>query len=112
VDKQRRSPDMTASDGHYGMIHQTLSAISFIPQVNKRFAEHYSANMAANSHSHFHTLKGTTGKPKGVGIHHSKICNFVSIVTLLYGFMQGNCDYQGSQLFSVLLIEIFQLSKF
>jgi hypothetical protein len=24
------------------MIHQTLSDISFIPQVNKRFAEHYS----------------------------------------------------------------------
>jgi non-ribosomal peptide synthetase-like protein len=41
---------------------------------------------------------GSTGKPKGVGIHHSKICNFISIVTPLYGFMQSDRVYQGISL--------------
>lgn len=43
-------------------------------------------------------LAGTTGKPKGVGIHHSKICNFISVVTPLYGFTQGDRVYQGISL--------------
>jgi non-ribosomal peptide synthetase-like protein len=38
---------------------------------------------------------GTTGNPKGVGIGHASICNFVRIAAELYGFARGDRIYQG-----------------
>lgn len=38
---------------------------------------------------------GTTGNPKGVGIGHASICNFVRITSELYGYAPGDRVYQG-----------------
>jgi non-ribosomal peptide synthetase-like protein len=38
---------------------------------------------------------GTTGNPKGVGIGHASICNFVRIASELYGYAPGDRVYQG-----------------
>jgi non-ribosomal peptide synthetase-like protein len=38
---------------------------------------------------------GTTGNPKGVGIAHSSICNFVRVASELYGYAPGDRVYQG-----------------
>src|SRR5215212_10213606 len=38
---------------------------------------------------------GTTGNPKGVGIGHASICNFVRIAAELYGYAPGDRVYQG-----------------
>jgi non-ribosomal peptide synthetase-like protein len=38
---------------------------------------------------------GTTGHPKGVGIAHSSICNFVRVASELYGYAPGDRVYQG-----------------
>lgn len=38
---------------------------------------------------------GTTGNPKGVGIGHASICNFVRVAAELYGYMPGDRIYQG-----------------
>src|SRR3954468_10445334 len=38
---------------------------------------------------------GTTGNPKGVGIGHASICNFVHVAAELYGYAPGDRVYQG-----------------
>lgn len=38
---------------------------------------------------------GTTGNPKGVGIGHASICNFVRVAAELYGYQPGDRVYQG-----------------
>jgi non-ribosomal peptide synthetase-like protein len=38
---------------------------------------------------------GTTGNPKGVGIGHASICNFVRVAAELYGYAPGDRVYQG-----------------
>jgi non-ribosomal peptide synthetase-like protein len=38
---------------------------------------------------------GTTGNPKGVGIGHASICNFVRVAAELYGYAPGDRIYQG-----------------
>jgi non-ribosomal peptide synthetase-like protein len=38
---------------------------------------------------------GTTGNPKGVGIGHPSICNFVRVAAELYGYAPGDRVYQG-----------------
>ena len=38
---------------------------------------------------------GTTGNPKGVGIGHTSICNFVRVAANSYGYMPGDRVYQG-----------------
>jgi non-ribosomal peptide synthetase-like protein len=38
---------------------------------------------------------GTTGNPKGVGIGHASICNFVRVAAELYGYQSGDRVYQG-----------------
>jgi non-ribosomal peptide synthetase-like protein len=38
---------------------------------------------------------GTTGHPKGVGIGHAGICNFVRVAAELYGYTPGDRVYQG-----------------
>ncbi len=38
---------------------------------------------------------GTTGNPKGVGIGHASICNFVRVAAELYGYAAGDRVYQG-----------------
>ena len=38
---------------------------------------------------------GTTGNPKGVGIGHASICNYVRVVAGLYGYAPGDRVYQG-----------------
>jgi non-ribosomal peptide synthetase-like protein len=38
---------------------------------------------------------GTTGHPKGVGIRHASICNFVRVAAELYGYAPGDRVYQG-----------------
>ena len=38
---------------------------------------------------------GTTGNPKGVGIGHASICNFVRVAAELYGYVAGDRVYQG-----------------
>jgi non-ribosomal peptide synthetase-like protein len=38
---------------------------------------------------------GTTGNPKGVGIGHCSICNFVRVAAELYGYAPGDRVYQG-----------------
>jgi non-ribosomal peptide synthetase-like protein len=38
---------------------------------------------------------GTTGRPKGVAINQSSICNFISVVTPLYGVTPNDSVYQG-----------------
>jgi non-ribosomal peptide synthetase-like protein len=38
---------------------------------------------------------GTTGRPKGVGIEHSSICNFVRVAAEHYGYRRGDRVYQG-----------------
>ena len=38
---------------------------------------------------------GTTGNPKGVGIGHASICNFVRVASELYGYAPGDRVYQG-----------------
>jgi non-ribosomal peptide synthetase-like protein len=38
---------------------------------------------------------GTTGHPKGVGIGHASICNFVRVAAELYGYAPGDRIYQG-----------------
>ncbi|BAT59331.1 linear gramicidin synthase subunit D [Variibacter gotjawalensis] len=38
---------------------------------------------------------GTTGNPKGVGIGHASICNFVRVAAELYGYKPGDRIYQG-----------------
>ncbi|MEZ5648909.1 MAG: amino acid adenylation domain-containing protein, partial [Alphaproteobacteria bacterium] len=38
---------------------------------------------------------GTTGNPKGVGIRHASICNFVRVAAELYGYTRGDRVYQG-----------------
>jgi non-ribosomal peptide synthetase-like protein len=38
---------------------------------------------------------GTTGNPKGVGIGHASICNYVRVVAELYGYAPGDRVYQG-----------------
>jgi non-ribosomal peptide synthetase-like protein len=38
---------------------------------------------------------GTTGNPKGVGIGHASICNFVRIAAELYGYAPSDRIYQG-----------------
>jgi non-ribosomal peptide synthetase-like protein len=38
---------------------------------------------------------GTTGRPKGVGIEHSAICNFVRVAAEHYGYRRGDRVYQG-----------------
>lgn len=38
---------------------------------------------------------GTTGNPKGVGIGHASICNFVRVASELYGYELGDRVYQG-----------------
>jgi non-ribosomal peptide synthetase-like protein len=38
---------------------------------------------------------GTTGNPKGVGIGHNSICNFVRVAAELYGYAPGDRVYQG-----------------
>jgi non-ribosomal peptide synthetase component F len=37
---------------------------------------------------------GTTGNPKGVGIGHASICNFVCVAAELYGYAPGDRVYQ------------------
>jgi non-ribosomal peptide synthetase component F len=37
----------------------------------------------------------SAGKPKGVGINHSKICNFLSVVAPIYGVNRDDRVYQG-----------------
>jgi non-ribosomal peptide synthetase-like protein len=38
---------------------------------------------------------GTTGNPKGVGIGHASICNFVRVAAELYGYQSDDRIYQG-----------------
>lgn len=38
---------------------------------------------------------GTTGNPKGVGIGHASICNFVRVAAELYGYQPSDRIYQG-----------------
>ena len=38
---------------------------------------------------------GTTGNPKGVGIGHASICNFVRVAAELYGYLPSDRIYQG-----------------
>ncbi len=38
---------------------------------------------------------GTTGNPKGVGIGHASICNYVRVAAEIYGYAPGDRVYQG-----------------
>jgi len=51
---------------------------------------------------------GTTGNPKGVGIGHASICNFVRVAAELYGYQPGDRVYQGMTIaFDFSIEEIF-----
>ena len=51
---------------------------------------------------------GTTGNPKGVGIGHASICNFVRVAAELYGYAPGDRVYQGMSIaFDFSLEEIW-----
>jgi non-ribosomal peptide synthetase-like protein len=51
---------------------------------------------------------GTTGNPKGVGIGHAGICNFVRVAAELYGYAPGDRVYQGMTIaFDFSIEEIF-----
>jgi non-ribosomal peptide synthetase-like protein len=51
---------------------------------------------------------GTTGNPKGVGIGHASICNFVRVAAELYGYAPGDRVYQGMTIaFDFSIEEIF-----
>jgi len=41
---------------------------------------------------------GTTGQPKGVAVNHSSICNFIRVVTPIYGYTPADRVYQGMTL--------------
>ncbi len=76
--------------------------------VNKIFLDAAKGAIAAKSAEPIHEVappveplcyiiytSGTTGNPKGVGIAHNSICNFVRVAAELYGYAPGDRVYQG-----------------
>jgi non-ribosomal peptide synthetase-like protein len=77
----------------------------FLDSVEQQIAEQSTARIgdhekAASSDQLFYIIytSGTAGKPKGVAIEHSGICNFVKVAGEVYGIREDDRCYQGMTL--------------